>query len=304
MMNNIFDELIWEKAWREDETTGVNMMKAAGIVPEHAFDKTAQKYNDQCFSKEGKQRTERIIGWLEQQGVAFEGASVLDIGAASGGFSIPFTQRGAQVTAIEPNLPFARILEENNRKWAEGRINIIKDVFEEVETEKEEWKKAFDIVFVSMCPAIVDWESVEKVLSCARKFCYISLSAGPREHSLTNEILPLLKHPYNKPHNSEMIYLMQLLYLKGYAFHSLVTKEMKVMEVSRESAIQEVLNWLNIYQYPVDKETRAIIENYLDQKYASQPIMIHSGGRFGKVLVKLEDPSMYYAKKELKRSIK
>lgn len=114
MLNNIFDELNWEKAWREDESTGVNMMKAAGIIPERAFDKTAQKYNDQCFTAEGKQRTERIIGWLEEQGVAFEGNSVLDIGAASGEFSIPFAQRGAQVTAVEPNRPFAEILEHNN----------------------------------------------------------------------------------------------------------------------------------------------------------------------------------------------
>lgn len=116
---------------------------------------------------------------------------------------------------------------------------------------RERWEKAFDLVFISMCPAIADWESVEKVLSCAR------------EHSLTNEILPYLKHPYKKPHNSEMIYLMQLLYLKGYAFHSLVTKEMKTMETSREASIREVLNWLNIYQYPVDSETRHIIESCL-----------------------------------------
>ncbi|WP_340023757.1 methyltransferase domain-containing protein [Paenibacillus sp. FSL K6-1096] len=144
MLNNIFDELNWEKAWREDESTGVNMMKAAGIVPERAFDKTAQKYNHQCFTEEGMQRTKRIIGWLEEQGVAFEGASVLDIGAASGGFSIPFAQRGAQVTAVEPNLPFAEILENNNQKWTEGKIKIVKNVFEEIEIKKEEWEKAFD----------------------------------------------------------------------------------------------------------------------------------------------------------------
>ena len=141
MLNNIFDELNWEKSWREDTSTGVNMMKAVGIVPERAFDKSAQQYNDQCFTEEGKQRTERIIGWLEEQGVTLEGASVLDIGAASGGFSIPFAQRGAQVTAVEPNLSFTKILEENNQKWAGGKINIVKDVFEEVEIKKEGGRK-------------------------------------------------------------------------------------------------------------------------------------------------------------------
>ncbi|MCM3129422.1 class I SAM-dependent methyltransferase [Paenibacillus provencensis] len=297
MLNSIFDELNWEKAWREDSMTGVNMMKAAGIVPERSFDATAQKYNDQCFNEEGRQRTERIIGWLEEQGVTLEGASVLDIGAASGGFSIPFAERGAQVTAVEPSLPFVKLLEENSQKWAKGKIDIVKDVFENIDIEKEGWEKAFDFVFVSMCPAVTDWESVERILSCASKFCYISLSAGPREHSLTNEILSNLKHPYTKPHNSEMIYLMQLLYLKGYAFHSLVTKEMKTAEVSRETAIQEVLNWLKIYQYPVDIETHRIIEDYLDKNYPSDPVTVYQGGRFGKVLVKLEDQNMYFSKK-------
>lgn len=292
MLKTIYDESAWEKAWKEDPTTGVNMMKAAGIDPAHAFDSTAQKYNEQSFNEEGKKRTARIIGWLEKQGVNFKGASVLDIGAASGVFSIPFAERGAEVTAVEPCLPFAKLLEENSQKWADGKLKIIQDPFEDIDIKMMGWERAFDIVFASMCPVIADWESVEKVLSCGRKFGYISLSAGPREHSLTREILPLLKHPYNEPNKAEMIYLIQLLLLKGYTFHSLVTREMKVTEVSRTAAIQEVMSQLKMYHYPVDDETHDIIKDYLDQHYSTNTIPIHQGGRFGKVLIKLQDQSM------------
>lgn len=291
MLKTIYEDSAWENAWKEDRTTGVNMMKAAGIDPAHAFDYTAHQYNEQSFSEEGRKRTARIIGWLEKQGVNFTGASVLDIGAASGVFSIPFAERGAEVTAVEPSLPCVQLLQENNRKWADGKIKIIPDRFEDIDLNMMGWEGAFDLVFASMSPVIADWESVEKVLSCARKYCYISLTAGPREHSLTNEILPLLKIP-RKLHKAEMIYLLQLLLLKGYTFQSLVSREGKVREVSRSAAIQEVMDQLAMYHYPVDDETYNVIKTYLDQHYSTDTIPIHQGGRFGKVLIKLYEQNM------------
>ncbi|GAB7057634.1 MULTISPECIES: bifunctional 2-polyprenyl-6-hydroxyphenol methylase/3-demethylubiquinol 3-O-methyltransferase UbiG [Paenibacillus] len=294
MIEMLRNEAAWEKAWKDDQTTGVNLMKSAGIEPRFTFGAiAAQNYNEQSFNDEGRRRSARIIGWLENQGVNFNGASVLDIGAASGIFSIPFAQRGADVTAVEPSLPFTELLAHNNQKWADGKVKIVRAAFEDMDTKTLGWNQAFDFVFVSMCPAITDWEMVEKVISCARKFCYISLAAGPKEHSLTLEILPLLNHSYNKHQNSEMMYLLQLLYLKGYAFHSLVTKEMKARVVSRAEAIQEVLHWLNFYNYPVDENTQAIIEDYLDQTYPGKTIPIKQGGRFGKVLIQLEEQSMF-----------
>lgn len=294
MIEMLRNEAAWEKAWKDDQTTGVNLMKSAGIEPRFTFGAiAAQNYNEQSFNDEGRRRSARIIGWLENQGVNFNGASVLDIGAASGIFSIPFAQRGADVTAVEPSLPFTELLAHNNQKWANGQVKIVRAAFEDMDTKKLGWEQAFDIVFVSMCPAITDWEMVEKVISCARKFCYISLAAGPKEHSLTLEILPLLNHSYNKHQNSEMMYLLQLLYLKGYAFHSLVTREMKAREVSRAEAIQEVLHWLHLYNYPVDEKTHAIIKDYLDQTYPGNTIPIKQGGRFGKVLIQLEEQSMF-----------
>lgn len=43
------------------------------------------------------------MNWIEQQTGRFSNLSVLDIGASSGVFSIPFTKEGAKVTALEPS---------------------------------------------------------------------------------------------------------------------------------------------------------------------------------------------------------
>lgn len=107
MINSLFDPEVWKDAWKNDPEAGVNRMLRAGMEPAHAFDDEgkAKSFHVQAFSEEGRKRTARIMGWLQTQGVCFENASILDIGAASGGFSIPFAEQGANVTAVEPSVP-------------------------------------------------------------------------------------------------------------------------------------------------------------------------------------------------------
>ncbi|CAM4483645.1 MAG: class I SAM-dependent methyltransferase [Paenibacillus macerans] len=293
MRNDFFNEAAWEQAWKEDTHTAVNKMKNAGIDPVRTFDDKAKSFNEQAFNEEGRQRARRIMNWLEGQGVTFKDNTILDIGAASGGFTVPFAERGARVTSVEPNLSLSELLRENIAGIANGKVDVVAEPFEDIDIQAKGWEKAFDFVFVSMCPVIVDWESVEKVLSCARKFCYISLSAGSREHSLVNEIWPLVTDQPMKNEHLEMAYLLHLLYLKGYSYESLVTKELKTTELSREAALQEVMNWLKMFNLPADDRSRNIVADYLERTYPADKVEIRQGGRFGKVLIRLQDQNMY-----------
>ncbi|MEC0184213.1 class I SAM-dependent methyltransferase [Paenibacillus peoriae] len=292
-MNDFFNAAIWEKAWKDESDLKINRMKKNGIDPARSFDHKAKTFNEQSFNEEGRKRTKRIMNWLEGQGIRFENASVLDIGAASGVFSVPFAERGARVTAIETSPPLVELLQENISKFAEDQVKIVHEPFEDIDVRAKGWNQAFDLVFVSMCPVIHNWESVEKVLHCARKFCYISMMASPAEHSLVNEIWPLITdQPYHtKP--MEMGYLLHLLYLKGYAYESLITRETKTTEVPREVALQEALTWLRYHRLPVDERNREIIADYLEQAYPSGKVVIQEGGRFGKILIRLQDQNMY-----------
>lgn len=291
-MNDFFNEAIWEKAWKDDPYTAVNKMKNAEIDATHAFDDKAKSFNEQVFNEEGKQRTKRIMNWLEGQGVRFKDASILDIGAASGGFSVPFAERGASVTSVEPCLPLLELLKENIAGLTSGNVEVVSEPFEDIDIQVKGWRNAFDFVFVSMCPVIVDWDSVEKVLSCARQYCYISMSVGAREHSLVNEIWPLVTDQPFKPEHLEMAYLLHLLNLKGYAYESLVTRETKTIELSKEMALEEVMVWLAMYSLPANDRNRKIVADYLERSYPSDKVVIEQGGRFGKVLIRLQDQSM------------
>ncbi|MBB6670846.1 class I SAM-dependent methyltransferase [Cohnella nanjingensis] len=288
-MNDFFNAALWEKAWKDESDLKIDRMKKNGIDPTRSFDHKAKTFNEQSFSEEGRKRTKRIMNWLEGQGIEFENASVLDIGAASGVFSVPFAERGSRVTAVETSPPLIELLEENISNFAEDQVKIVPVPFEEIDVEAKGWNRAFDLVFVSMSPVIHNWESVEKVLQCARKYCYISMPVVPTEHSLVSEIWPLVTGQPYRSKLTEMGYLLHLLYLKGYAYESLITREAKTTEVSREAALQEAMTWLGHHRLPVDERNRNIIADYLEQAYPSGKVVIQEGGRFGKVLIRLQD---------------
>lgn len=292
-MNDFFNASLWEKVWKDESDLKIDRMKKNGIDPTRSFDYKAKTFNEQSFSEEGKKRTKRIMNWLEGQGVQFENNSILDIGAASGVFSVPFAERGACVTAVETSPPLIELLEKNLSSFAEDQVKIVPVPFEDIDVEAKGWNQAYDLVFVSMSPVIHNWESVEKVLQCARKFCYISMPVLHTEHSLVKEVWPLVTgQPYHSK-LTEMGYLLHLLYLKGYAYESLITREGKTKEVSVETALQAVMTWLGHYRLPVDERNRNIIVDYLEQAYPSGKIVIQEGGRFGKVLIRLQDQDMY-----------
>ena len=294
-VKDFFDPSVWEQAWEEDSYTTVKQMKAAGIDPAHSFDQKAVEFNQQVFSEEGKQRTKRILNWIQGQNVNFEKASILDIGAASGGFSIPFAERGGIVTSVEPCVPLHNLLKENAQSLTSGSVTIVEEEFQEIDIEAKGWKQAFDLVFVSMCPVLVDWASVENILSCARQFCYISSTAGPRENSLMNEVIALVSdHNQLIQHqSSDMGYLLHLLYLKGYAYESIITHEMKTVEMSKPDALEHVITMLGLHQVNMHPNAKQIISDYLDRQYPSGTVTIEQGGRFGKVLIRLQDQRMY-----------
>ncbi|WP_379131719.1 class I SAM-dependent methyltransferase [Paenibacillus sp. sgz500958] len=298
MINELFNEQVWEKAWKEDPLSMGNKMKRAGVDFTRSFDHKAKTFNEEVFSDAGRRRSERIIGWIEGQGVEFDGLSVLDVGAASGGFSVPFAERGARVTAVEPNLPLLELLKANtealNREQVQ--VEIVPQAFEDIDVAGKGWEQAFDLVFVSMCPTIVDWDSVESVISCARQFCYISLPAGMGQHSLLNEVMPLLSEQRSSAGVSDMAYLLHLLYLKGYAYESIVTLETKTTELSPEAAIEEVMGQLKHHHTVADESARKIVTEYVQRTYGDGPVTVSQGGRFGKVLIRLKEQNMYSRK--------
>ncbi|MCQ4085355.1 class I SAM-dependent methyltransferase [Saccharibacillus sp. JS10] len=294
MTKDFFDPKVWQQEWKQYGDGAAERMRRSGIDPATAFNNKAQKFNEQSFNEEGRRRSARIVNWLVSRGVRFEGESVLDIGAASGVFTVPFAEQGAYVTAFESSPPQVELLQQNTAKFVENPVQIVSGEFEKIDIQQKGWQNAFDLVFVSMCPVVHDWDSVEHILSCARKFVYISMPVSSAENSLINEVVPLITGEPFQPKMTEMAYLLHLLALKGYAYETLVTREQKITEFdTRQQALEHTMTWLRHHKLPSDERSQSIAWRHIQEHYPSEKLQIYEGGRFGKVLIRLQDQHMY-----------
>ncbi len=51
--------------------------------------------------------------------------------------------------------------------------------------------------------------------------------------------------------------------------------------------------WLRRHDLPADDRNRKIVADYLDQAYPSGKVTVQQSGRYGKVLIRLQDQNMY-----------
>ncbi|MNH38137.1 hypothetical protein D3C78_1621690 [compost metagenome] len=56
------------------------------------------------------------------------------------------------------------------------------------------------------------------------------------------------------------------------------------------------MTWLGHHRLPADERKMRIVANYLEQSYPSGKVVVQEGGRFGKVLIRLQDQNMYTRK--------
>ena len=159
---NIFDQQFWKDAWDNDPNTQDKRMKRAGLGNPDApgFEKWAENFNKNSFTEESQKRTKRIMSWIENQTGAFKNLSILDVGAASGVFSIPFAKEGAKVTSLEPSTVLHEMLKDNAQHY-DASIKTINQSFESISASD---LNNVDFVFASMCPAVTTWEAVQKPL--------------------------------------------------------------------------------------------------------------------------------------------
>ncbi|MEC0105328.1 methyltransferase domain-containing protein [Paenibacillus taichungensis] len=287
----LFDRSVWEEAWKNQSTASKYNMKSTAFDATGAFERWAREYHQQSFTDDGKKRSDRITGWIENQGVSFDGLSILDIGAASGIFTIPFATKGATVTAVEPSELLVSLMKETIPASLTSSIDIVSERFEDISIQDKGWEKKYDFAFASMCPAMSNWETIEQAISTARKYVYISTMAGSREHTLINELKEVLG-VYPSYNAGDMGYIQQLLYLKDYSYTTLITKETSYMQMSVEEVVDKLQEWLSTHELPTDEGSLALAEQYIRDTYKDGMVTFSRGGKFGKILIQLEQQNM------------
>ena len=132
--------------------------------------------------------TDLLIGILEDRGLFPEAARVLDVGCGTGRIAIPFALRGADVTALDFSEGMLSRLRENITDETVHRIRPVQANWDEIDLERKNWHKSFDLVVACMTPAIRTPASFLKLHRASRHGCCFRGWAGKREDPLLESI--------------------------------------------------------------------------------------------------------------------
>lgn len=277
----------WEEAWEKAREEAFVRRKRKSLQESvERWNKKAESFKKNIGGERGKKRVERVFTWLEKQGVNFDGISVLDIGAGPGVFAMGFAGRVKEVVALEPAGAMVAFLKEQIALNNIDNIRVIEDTWEEVDLKKHNLKQQFDLVFASMTPGINNWGTIDKALSCAKKYCFISGFAGKRQNNALSELWQTLYGETIPAWPGGMIYYLNLLYTRGFQMSVDIWEEGQKLENDPEEAVsvlkEELINY-GIEELPPDGQIREFVHERMDNGIFRQEYW----SRMGQTLIKL-----------------
>ncbi|MDR1109586.1 MAG: class I SAM-dependent methyltransferase [Deltaproteobacteria bacterium] len=105
---------------------------------------------------------ETVLAQAEAGGVDFRGRTVLDVGAGSGQFTLKLAQRAARVVALDISEKMLGISRADALAHGLSNIDYVLAPFPGFPPGRR-----FDVVFCSMCPAVRDDQSRQRLLDLA-----------------------------------------------------------------------------------------------------------------------------------------
>ena len=103
---------------------------------------------------------------------------VLDIGAGPGTLAIPFAQKAAHVTAVEPAEGMCSVMQEKMAEFGVGNISIVQKRWEDVNVEKD-LEPPYDVVIASFSLGMQDIRAaIEKMHQASSRYIYLYHFAG------------------------------------------------------------------------------------------------------------------------------
>jgi ubiquinone/menaquinone biosynthesis C-methylase UbiE len=144
---------------------------------------------------------------------------VLDIGAGPGTLAIPFAEKAAHVTAVEPAEGMCSVMREKMAEFGVSNIDIVQKRWEDVDVEND-LKPPYDVVIASFSLGMADIRAaIEKMQKASSKYVYLYHFAGPTSWDRQwQELWPRLHgQEYQPGPKSDVLY--NVLYQMGIYPH-------------------------------------------------------------------------------------
>ncbi len=280
LLHKTKDPGFWQKAWTEVIDTSFNARRRKEVSALEYWNRVSSRMARQTKEQHSVTRVQKVTAWLNQRGVEIGGREVLDIGAGTGTFTLPFLERGGHVTALEPAPAVMKKLIQEVEKRQFSHIKYLDTPWEEIDLGAESLTGKFDLVFASLVPGIRNTETLEQMIAASRKWCFLCSFAGRRSNTardqlwqtLMGETMPLPEH--------EVIVPLNYLYASGYTPSFEVWNETWVEEYPGTEAAGVLCDYFNNYLVitpAVEDKITAYVEQRLENGIFREPYKVRLG---------------------------
>lgn len=159
----------------------------------------------------------QITKYLLDKGVINPNAVVIDIGCGTGNYTVEFAKHAKEVYASDISELMLGHVRNAASEAGVSNISYIETDFLNFDTSAAGWDKKFDLVFTSLTPAMSGLDSVRKVNSISKGYCFNN-SFVYRNDTLRAAVMENVfsRKTDNKWGNSSPYCLFNILWQMGY----------------------------------------------------------------------------------------
>ncbi len=263
---------IWEKRWQTAMDNSPMRRRKKKNHSMQRWNKMATDFAKRSREKKSHDKRLKTLAWLWEAGALTSRSKILDIGAGPGNWSILLAEAGAHVTALEPADKMADILQERIFDAGIDNISIDRRTWQEIDLATEGWTGKFDLVFASMTPGIDGPESLFKLISASKGFCYLSMFSGRNWHRWYGELWNMVFGEELNVQGNDIINPFNVLYAMGYRPEIKFDFWERTNNWPRQKAIDDFSTFIEQYT-ELTKEVKATITEYID-KYCTDDTFI------------------------------
>lgn len=274
------DPGFWQQAWAEVIDTSFNAKRRRDVPALDYWNRVSSRMARQTQEQHTGRRVRKVIGWLQQQGVEIRKKEILDIGAGTGTFTLPFLEQGAHVTALEPAPAVMEKLVQEVEKREFSQITYLDTPWENINPAAANLARKFDLVFASLVPGIRNTETLEQMIAASREWCFLCAFAGQRSSTARDELWQILMGEAMPLPEHEVIVPLNYLYASGYTPSLEVWNESWVEEHPCSEAIEALSDYFNNFleiTLAVEEKITAYVTQRLENGVFREPYKVRLG---------------------------
>lgn len=149
------------------------------------WDSVADQYQESLHAPDGRAYRAALETFLRNRGALRLGDACLDIGSGAGKYALIFGLHGCSVTMLDVSSAMLAHARANMAKAGLPATSVLED-WGRVDLGAHGFEGAFDLVFSSKCPAVMDGPSLRKVSRASRRHCFVSVFSAV-ENRLFNQ---------------------------------------------------------------------------------------------------------------------